>query len=215
MKFSLNRSGHFALLLSASILVSSCNQEEYFPTQELFEGADAYCHQAQDVNSCQAISFCQPAYEPSEDETAEPVFSACVANPDQWSPDAANPEDLPDPNEPTDPTDPTDPSDPTDPTDPADPSDPTDPSEPTEPSTPVEEPAPTIPEVISAKCENLDPQYLLVIKEIKKKKVVKETKKVKVCHQTGNGSEHTIVIACPALKAHKNHHDDYIGACNL
>lgn len=200
MKFSLNRSGHFALLISASILVSSCNQEEYFPTEELFAGADAYCHQATDVNSCQAISFCQPAYEPQADDTLDPVFSACVANPDQWSPDAANPEDLPDPNQPTDPADSTDPTDPTD------------------PSVPVEEPAPTIPEVIqggNGKCQNLDPQYLLTIKEVKKNKIVKETKKVKVCHQTGNGSEHTIVIACPALKAHKNHHDDYIGACNL
>jgi len=80
------------------------------------------------------------------------------------------------------------------------PSDPSDPSD------------PTIQEAYDSKCMNLDPKFIWEKKEVSKKST-KVTSKVKVCHQTGNNSSHAIVIACPALKAHIKHHDDYLGAC--
>jgi hypothetical protein len=40
-----------------------------------------------------------------------------------------------------------------------------------------------------------------------------KTKKAIVCHQRGNGGYHTIVIACPALKSHIDHHNDTVGVC--
>ncbi len=69
---------------------------------------------------------------------------------------------------------------------------------------------PTVPETYASNCANLDEKYLLIKKytgEGKSKKV----KKVKVCHQTSSG-EHAIIVACPALKAHRSH-EDYLGAC--
>lgn len=197
MKFSYFHHGQLGLLLSVCVLVSSCNPEEYFPVEEIVEGADAYCAQAKDLHSCQQLAdICQPAYEPLEIETAEPVFSVCVANPDLWSPNYGEP-DAGDTTADTG----TDPG--TDPevTDPV-----------------VTDPvgtAPTLQEAWEAKCEGLDPQYLWQMKQVKKKKgVIKSVKKVKVCHISGNSSSHTITIACPALKAHVNH-DDYLGACQF
>ncbi len=99
---------------------------------------------------------------------------------------------------------------------PADPADPADPA-------PVPEDEPTIDDAIDSDCANLDAKYLWVkkITETKssgggsKKSSVKKMVKVKVCHQTGNMDAHTIIIACPALRPHRNHHDDYLGACRL
>ena len=37
-------------------------------------------------------------------------------------------------------------------------------------------------------------------------------KKVTICHRTGNGSSHTIVVSINALQAHLNH-GDKVGDC--
>lgn len=79
-----------------------------------------------------------------------------------------------------------------------------------------EEPAegqPSIEDAINGKCQDLDMKYLYV-KKIVSKNETKVISKIKVCHSTDRG-EHTIIIACPALRAHANHHDgnDYLGAC--
>lgn len=221
MKASRIKKGQLGLMLSLSVLVSSCNPEDYFPIEQAIAGADAYCAKALDLNSCEALSdMCQPAYmdqsEEAEALSEAPVFSACIANPDLW--------------------DNTDDSTSGGSTGGSDggstggsstggtsggssggsngngngggtsggSSGSTDDGE-----------APVIEDVIKNKCEGLDPQYVLTTIETKKGKVIKTDKKVKICHLTGNGSSHSIVIACPALNAHKKHHDDYIGACNL
>lgn len=76
---------------------------------------------------------------------------------------------------------------------------------------PVEvEEEPTVQEAYDAKCENLDPKYLLV-KNYSGKGQSKKVAKVKICHQSAK-SEHAIIVACPALKAHVKH-ADYLGAC--
>lgn len=191
MKFSRIQEGHLSLVFSLCLLVTACNPEEYYPVEELIEGADAYCAEAKDLHSCQQMAdICQPAYEPLELDLNEPVFAHCVANPDMWNPIYETPDAG------TDPV--TDPG-----TDPV-----------VEPE-PEPAPAPTLGEVVDSKCEGLDPQYLWVMKEIKKKKVIRTTKKVKVCHYTGNSQAHTIIIACPAVRAHVKHHEDYIGACEF
>ncbi len=75
----------------------------------------------------------------------------------------------------------------------------------------VQEPEePTVKEAYEGNCENLDAQYLLV-KNYGNNGSSKRVKKVKLCHQTSN-SEHAIIVACPALKAHIRH-ADYLGAC--
>lgn len=71
---------------------------------------------------------------------------------------------------------------------------------------------PSIEDTVKAKCENLDPKYIWEKVEKDKKGKTTKTKKVKVCHHSARG-HHNIVIACPALKAHVKHHDDYIGVC--
>lgn len=178
MKFLFGNKGQLGLILSLSVLVTSCNPEEYFPVEELVEGADAYCAQSTDSNSCQSLAtYCQPAYSDLELDTEEPLFVACLANPDLWEDHGSS----------------------------ADPNDGSN-------DVPVIDTPPSIQETIAAKCENLDAKYMLVKKELKKKQVISTSSKVKVCHETGNGSSHTVVIACPALKAHKQH-NDYIGAC--
>lgn len=205
MKNSVVKLGQTGLMISLAVIVSACNPEEYFPLETLTEGADAYCSMAQDLNSCQRLAdYCQPAYEEAEDEYGEPVFSTCVANPDAWLPESpisgggseggseggstGGSEGGIDGGSTGGSEGGTDGG-----------------------SNEIVLP-PTIEEAAKNKCENLDAQYMWVQKEIKKNKVVKETKKVKVCHVTGNNSSHTIVIACPALNAHKKH-DDYLGAC--
>lgn len=74
----------------------SCNQqEEYYPTLEFITGADEFCTEATDLNSCQALADrCQPAFEDREDEFGAPVFSSCIANPEEWS-DTDDPEVTP------------------------------------------------------------------------------------------------------------------------
>lgn len=181
MKFSSFNNGQVGLILalSFSVLVSSCNQDEFFPTEEMIEGADAYCAEAKDLHSCQQlVDICQPAYEAEVLEGEEPLFSQCVANPDLWT------------NPPTD-----------------------DGEVIVDDGTDESAPAPTLEEAHASNCSNLDAQYLWTKKFVKKGKVINKVSKVKVCHMA-NASSHTIVIACPALKAHISH-DDYLGACSL
>lgn len=175
MKRSNFRHGQVSLLLLCSVLLVSCNPDEFYPTEEMIAGADAFCSEAKDLESCQKLSYiCQPAFEEAKGN-GEPVYSECVANPDLW----INPPDG---------------------------------------SGPIisnpDEPVPTIAETAANKCADLGKQYLHVVKLVKKGQVVGERSKVKVCHQTSSGTPHTIVIACPALNAHKSH-SDYLGACEL
>lgn len=75
---------------------------------------------------------------------------------------------------------------------------------------------PTIDDTVASKCANLEERFFYIkttVEDRNGKKKSLTTKRVKVCHQTGNLSAHTIIIACPALKAHVKHHDDYLGAC--
>lgn len=195
MKFSIIRNGQVGLLLTLSVLTISCNPDEFFPIEELLTGEDAFCYEAKDLESCQQrVDRCQPSFVEGANESVAPEFVLCLANPEVENGYEGNPNDSSDQpsgpeNQPTDET--------------------TDPNAPTA--------APTLKEAYDAKCENLDAKYLWVKKEVKKKKVVQTTSKVKVCHSTGNGSSHTIVIACPALKAHIKHKDskDYLGACSI
>lgn len=82
----------------------------------------------------------------------------------------------------------------------------------TPPDVPVPLPPeePTVEEAYNGKCEDLDPKYLLV-KNYSGKGQSKKVSKVKLCHQSSS-SEHAIIVACPALKAHIKH-EDYLGAC--
>ncbi|HXH73323.1 MAG TPA: hypothetical protein VNJ08_00040 [Bacteriovoracaceae bacterium] len=296
---SCTRNGQLGLLLFVSVLVSSCNKDEYFPTKELIAGVDAYCSRAPDLHSCQQLGACQPAFSfNDEDEFAEPEFEACVANPDLFYPkapvaevpvDEANDGSTDGSNDGS--TDgsvdgsvdgstdgsvdgsvdgstggttdgsttggttdgsttggTTDGSTTGGTTDGSTTGGTTDGSttggtnpgsspsssssdnantggnngsspdsdenEAPAPEVVQEGPvSPDIKEAYETNCKNLDPKYMYVKNLIKKGKVVGSQSKVKICHLTGNGSAHTIIIACPALKAHVKHHDDTIGAC--
>ena len=83
MKFS-SPIGHLGLTLVVSILVSSCNKEEFFKAEEFLVGKDAQCFdEGPDLASClQLPDECQPAFKDSTDESVEPEFMACLANPD-------------------------------------------------------------------------------------------------------------------------------------
>lgn len=184
MKFQRLFSGRLEVSLLTCLLITACNPADYFEMNATIEGRDAFCSQATDLTSCQVLAdVCQPAYEDVEAELEEPIFSACIAN-------------RPVPGDTA----------------------PTDGSTPDDGSSDV---PPTIDDVIRHGCDGLAPEYLYVktITEKKgkeggsKKTTVKRQVKVKICHQTGNMSAHTIIIACPAVKAHKQHHDDYVGAC--
>lgn len=193
MKFTGMKNAQLGLLVVFSALTCACNPEEYYPSEDFIKGADAYCKTATDLHACQQLGdVCQPAYNPTEDELAEPVFAMCVANPDLWE----RP-DLWDPNY-------------------GDAGTVADGSDGSDGSGSVEPLPPTVEETVAAKCSNLENKYLWVKETVKKKKVVARVSKVKVCHMTGSGSSHTIVIACPALKAHTKHGDgDYMGACEI
>lgn len=244
MKFPISQLGQVGLLLTCTLLITSCNkQDEFFEMEEFVAGVDAYCSQAEDANTCLALgTFCQPAFEASENDFEEPIFAACIAN------RGALP--VPSVDDSTDTI--------------ADSGDTTvdDGSASTEDPA-VEDPImsiPSIEEALEANCANLSEEYLYVKKQVRVKKgsvqssaikggngkgngngnssgssdigqsqnpkleyrnpleslkASKVISKVKVCHHTGNSSAHTIIIACPALKAHIDHHEDYLGACKL
>jgi hypothetical protein len=191
MTFSSTRIGQVGLTLVFSVLVASCNKEEFYLAEEFLVGEDAYCFkEGPDLASClQLADRCQPSYLDSEDESVAPEFFVCLANPNFVPVD--------------------DGSSTTGGTSGGSSNGGVD-----DGSTGSVDPVapPTIEETVAAKCSNLDAQYLWTKKIVKKKKETIESK-VKVCHMTGNNSSHTIVIACPALRAHVKHHDDYIGAC--
>jgi hypothetical protein len=154
------------------------------------EGRDAYCSLATDQATCETRSdVCQPSFEDSADESLPPVFSACISNPIvQPTPTPGDGTTTPAPGDGT--------------TTPA-------PGDGTTSPTP-----PTIEDAYNAKCDNVNADDLWIKKTMKKDQVVSRVVKVKVCHQTGNLSMHTILIACPALRPHIEHHEDYIGACH-
>jgi hypothetical protein len=181
MKFWTLKIGQIGLLLSLAVLGSGCNPDEYFPSEEFASGADAYCSRTKDAYTCQQLaSFCRPAYlDPHEYDYEEPVFTACIANPDLIHTPEGGDEDTSSGGGGS--------------------------SDPIVP--------PTIDEAIRAKCD-LHPRYLHEVLTKKKGKVVSIDRKIKICHRTGNGSSHSIIVACPALKAHRNH-GDIVGACPL
>jgi hypothetical protein len=181
-----------ALLVTvmALILTTACNKEEFYGTSVAIEGADSSCGAGTDISSCEAISGCQVALE--DVESVEPVFAACIANPD------TGPEVVI-----LDPPDNTDPN----PTVP-----PASPVLPDLPAPEVVEEVPTIDEAYANKCANLAEKYFYV-KNYSGEGGSKKSKKVKICHQSSKG-EHAIIVACPALKAHRKH-ADYLGACKV
>jgi hypothetical protein len=79
-------------------------------------------------------------------------------------------------------------------------------------------PAPTLQDALNANCQIADKYLVIKVQEETKNGKSKgksvSSHKVKVCHYSNSGS-HSIVIACPALKAHTKHHQsaDYLGAC--
>lgn len=208
MKFSRLLNGNRGLLLVLCILVSACNEEEYFPVEGFVTGEDAFCSQATDLHICQQlVDRCQPAFEYSESDFEEPIFSACVANPAVYPPadDGSATDGSTTDGSATDGST-TDGS--------ATDGSTTDGSATDSSASDGSDPRPTLQEAYDARCE-IDSQYLWIKHEMKKRKIINTIKKVKVCHYTGNMSAHTIVIACPALKAHLKHgvEGDYIGAC--
>lgn len=203
MKFSCVKLGQAGLMLACCVLITACNQEEFFPTEEFITGEDAFCFEAKTLESCQQlVDRCQPAFIPTEDNVATPVFALCIANPDAWD-NSGNPGDGGDSSGSGSDSGSSSGSDSGSSSGGSGSGDPSDPVV-----------APTVEEAYNAKCSNLDPEYLWVKKEVSKKGT-KVTSKVKVCHHTGNNSSHVIVIACQALKPHIKHHDDYLGACEL
>lgn len=179
MKFPRIFPGSLPVSLLACALVSACNPDDYFEMNSLIAGDDAYCSYAKNLETCEALPHCQPAFEDLESDVETPIYSNCIANP-------------PSPAETT-----TDGGDTTD-----------------------DELPPTVEDAFNGNCQDLDPRYLWsqTITEKKssggtKKTSVTKVVKVKVCHQTGNMNAHAIVIACPALRPHVEHHDDYLGAC--
>lgn len=213
MKFSIMKTGQTCLLVSLCVLVTACNPDEFFPIEEFLTGEDAYCYEAKDLDSCQArADRCRPAYVESDVETTDPAiqmeFLVCIANPNPaavddgsttGSTDGGTTAGGSDDGSTTGGTDGSSAGGSTGGSDPV----------------PQPEPIPTLEDALANKCQNMSSEYLWEKVEMKKGKIIGKTSKVKVCHSTGNGSAHTIVIACPALKAHIKHKqaEDYLGAC--
>jgi hypothetical protein len=252
MKFTCFQTRHLGLILGCCVVVSACNKEDFFKAEEFLVGKDAYCFQeGPDLASCQAMGDeCRAAYQDAEDESLEPVFAMCIANPD-YSPNDGSVAGGTDGGSVAGGTDGgsvaggtdggsvaggtdggsvaggTDGGSVAGGTDGGSVAGGTDGGGSDAGGTngggsnaggsnggsgngDVSE-VPTLDEAFKSKCKNLDPKYLWTKNEVTKSGT-KTTSKVKVCHQTGNASFHTIVIACPALKAHVKH-DDYLGIC--
>ncbi|MBA2405102.1 MAG: hypothetical protein H0V66_10060 [Bdellovibrionales bacterium] len=237
MKFTGVYGRQVSLSLALCVLVSACNKEEFFKAEEFLVGKDAYCFQeGPDLASCHALGDeCRAAYLDAEDGSQQPEFYMCISNPHYVPPGSTagagsgDSETSAGSGSGDSETSAGSGSGDSETTagsgsgsgsgsnsgsgsgsnsgsgsgnsDPEEDSD--------DVSVP---PEPTIEEAYKSKCENLDAKYLWTKKEVTKKGT-KTTKKVKICHQTGNNEAHTIVIACPALKAHIKHHDDYLGVC--
>lgn len=233
MKFT-KYTGHVGLSLLYCLLVTGCQvKDDYYLMQEYLKGEDAYCDEAKDLNSCEErADRCQPAFKESEDVNAEPVFDMCISNRHEDLPGSTTGGTDAGATSGTDgsttgSTDGTTTSGTTGGTTGTTTGTTTggtdggttgDTSGTTGSSTPAD---PTVGEAYNANCSNVpdEDKWIKVTVEEKngsRKETVQE--KVKVCHFTGTGTttnSHTIVIACPALKPHIDHHDDYIGACKL
>jgi hypothetical protein len=208
MKFTVGSKGRLGLLFAMSLTIAACNQsEEYFPTQEFIVGPDAFCSDAKDLNSCLELgNACRPAYEDSEDESLDPLFSVCIANPDYNSGADSGGESTAGSSDGGDGMT----SGGSSGSSSSGSSDGSGPGGSSGSGSGSDVP-PTLEEAWASKCQNLDERYLWV-KKIVDKDRTQVIKKVKVCHMTGNGSNHTIVIACPALKGHIPHQDT-LGIC--
>lgn len=239
MKFMSQKLGQTGLLISLCVMVSACNPEEYYPTEEFIDGIDAYCAEAQDENACSQLTYCQPAYNESAPDSETMIFAACVANPDYMPEGWTTSGGVTGGSTTGETTGGTDGSSTggttgdttggtTGGTDGSTTGDTTGGTtgDTTGGSTSgstggtsggstggsSSENPPTIQEAIQAKCANLDERYLYVKTFVKKGKESKQVK-VKVCHEPASGIPHTIIIACPGLNGHKHHDEDYIGAC--
>jgi hypothetical protein len=220
MKFTVGSKGQLGLFFAMSLTMAACNQsEEFFPTQEFIVGPDAFCSEAKDLNSCLELgNACRPAFEDSVDETQDPLFSVCVANPDYNSGTDGNGEES-DGSTSSGSSDGTSGGGSNDGSSTAGSSggsssgssDGSVSGGSSGGDSSGSDVPPTLEEAWASKCSNLDERYLWV-KKIVDKDRTQVIKKVKVCHMSGNGSSHTIVIACPALKAHISHQDS-LGVC--
>jgi hypothetical protein len=215
MRFSRLHAGQVGLLLSLAVL-TSCNPSEFYPTEEFITGDDAFCSLARDLHTCQQLSDkCQPAYHYSANEEEEPKYAMCVANPDVY-PDNGNDDSILADSDSESSSASTSSSgndvakkknDSTATTS-------TSSTSSTSSSAIDSVAAPTIAEAFQSGCKNLDARYLWIKKRVTNNST-KVITRVKVCHHTGNGSAHTIVVACPSLKAHIDVRGDYLGACEL
>jgi len=223
-------------MISLCVIVSACNPDEYFPTEEFIDGIDAYCAEAKDESACSQLTYCQPAYNDPAEGSESMVFAACVANPDYMPEGWTTSGGVTGGSTTTGGTDGSSTGGTTGDTtggttggtdgsvtggSTGDTVGGTDGST-TGGSTggttggsaggSSSENPPTIQEAISSKCANLDGRYLYVTTLVKKNKSTKMVK-VKVCHTPSSNIPHTIVIACPGLNGHKHHDDDYLGSC--
>ena len=67
---------------STSNTLTACNRKDYFPIVGADLGADAYCSEAKDLNSCRDLgNRCQGAFLDLETDDQESVFIACIGNP--------------------------------------------------------------------------------------------------------------------------------------
>lgn len=239
MKFTCFPIGQFGLILTFSVLTTACNQEEFFKAEEFLVGNDAYCFQeGPDANACRALGDrCRVAYLEAEDETQEPEFLMCIGNPD-YNPDGSSTGGSTGDASGDGSSDSSTTGGSTGDSSGDGSSDGSTTGGSTGGTTgdssgdgssdgsnsggssggydgPIDGPndvPPSIEDTVKAKCENLDPKYIWEKVEKDKNGKTTRTKKVKVCHHSARG-HHSIVIACPALKAHVKHHDDYIGVC--
>lgn len=177
--------GQLCVSLALSVLTSACNPDDYYQLKEYLRGNDEFCSQAKDLNSCEQLV-----------DVCQPAYrySENEAEAPEFDMCISNPDAYDE--------------------DPGS----NDSSGSGGGSTPAPTPAPTLKEAYDSDCE-VDSKYLLIkvqeeSKNGKSKGKSEAARKVKVCHYSSAGY-HSIVIACPALKAHINHHQgaDYLGAC--
>lgn len=195
--------GHaLQVFLLGFVLITACNKDEFVGVSTKVEGLDAQCSAGTDIPSCEALSGCQVAYE--DVESVEPVFAACIANPEPE-------EEVVIPRQPDEEV--------IDPVDPVVPGNPGKGNNKPKPNDPVvsedeeqdENEVPSVDDAIRLACD-IDEKYLY-IKSYTKGNQSKRVKKVKLCHHA-DANPHAIIVACPSLNAHRSH-DDYLGACRV
>ena len=184
--------GQLCVSLALSVLTTACNPDDYYQLKEFLKGNDEFCSQAKDLNTCQQLAdVCQPAYRVSENPDEAPEFDMCISNPDSYDTDPGTNDGTTGTNDGSDGSG----------------------SDGSGSMTP-----PTLQEALDSNCQVEDKYLVIKVQEESKngksKGKSESSRKVKVCHHSSAGA-HSIVIACPALKAHINHHQgaDYLGAC--